>query len=114
MRNVKMHILFANTAGTRRGIYNADVISRYSAHHLVKTFLAQSPACSIVIWSCLLTWPAPAVELWVSPDGSDKSQGTPAQPFASAAGAQQKARELRRLSNADADEPVKIFLRTGV
>ena len=80
----------------------------------MKTSPARSLARSLLVWSCLLTLSAPAVELWVSPAGSDNSPGTPAQPFASVAGAQRKARELRRLSNVAGNEPLKIILRTGV
>src|SRR5437899_2391622 len=96
------------------GICNAIAIGKYSAQHLVKTFSAKSLARNILFWSCLLTLPAPALELWVSPYGSDQSPGSPAKPFASVAGAQQEARELRRLSKVAGDEPVKIILRAGV
>jgi hypothetical protein len=80
----------------------------------VKTFLIQSRAGSVLLGACLLAWPAPAVELWVSPDGNDTNRGTPAQPFASVAAAQHQARDRRRLSNVAVDEPVKIILRAGI
>jgi hypothetical protein len=80
----------------------------------LKTIPANPIIRSLLVWSCLLALPAAAMELWVSPDGKDDNPGTTAQPFASVAGAQQAARELRGLSKIAGDEPVKIILRAGV
>ena len=55
-----------------------------------------------------------AVDLWVSPTGSDKNPGTQAQPFASVSAAQRDARELRRLGKVGINEPVHIILQSGV
>ncbi len=95
-------------------IYNATRIGRYSPQNLVKISSPKSLACSLLIWPCLLGFSAPAVELWVSPAGNDSRPGTSAQPFASLAVAQFKARELRQLSKIAGDEPVRIILRAGI
>jgi hypothetical protein len=80
----------------------------------VKTAYVKFLACGILIGARLMALPAAGAELWVSPSGSDASPGMPEKPFASVAAAQQKARELRRLSETAADEPVKIILRSGI
>jgi hypothetical protein len=67
-----------------------------------------------LILSGLCILPATAAELWVAPNGNDSNPGTPAQPLASIAAAQRQARELRRLNQADTNEPVRLILRGGV
>jgi hypothetical protein len=67
-----------------------------------------------LILSAWLILPATAAEFWVAPDGNDANPGTAGQPFASIAAAQRQARELRRLSKADTNEPVRILLGGGV
>jgi hypothetical protein len=80
----------------------------------VKKKLVKSFVGGVLVLSCLLAVPARAAEFWVSPDGDDHNPGTRAKPFASLAGARQKARELRRLSEPATHEPVQIILRGGI
>jgi len=72
----------------------------------VKPSPAKLSVCSFVIAACLLAWPAPATELWVSPAGNDRNPGTLTEPLASVGVAQQKAAELRKFSKAAGDGPV--------
>lgn len=53
-----------------------------------------------------------AVELWVSPNGAEKAAGSADAPLTLVA-AQRRARELRRLSPAPLEEPVRMILRGG-
>jgi hypothetical protein len=80
----------------------------------VKIIPAKSFIRSLLILSCLATLSSLAAESWVSPEGSDNNPGTAERPFASITRAQQRACELRRLSNAASNEPVKIILRGGI
>lgn len=54
------------------------------------------------------------VQLWVSPDGSDTSDGTRERPFASPEAALRGAREMRRLKSPEIADGVRIILRGGV
>ena len=91
-----------------------SLISKYSQSHSVKSFAPQTAACSILLWLCFLTTSAPSIELWVSPAGNDGNPGTSAQPFASIAHAQQKARELREPANTSNTAPISIILHGGI
>jgi hypothetical protein len=62
----------------------------------------------ILILPYLLILRAPAAEFWVAPGGNESNPGTAAQPFASIATAQCRARELQRLAEVDTNEPVRI------
>ncbi len=55
-----------------------------------------------------------AVEIWVSPSGSDRNPGTKEQPMKTLLMALRKARELRRLDDPAVKEGVHIILRGGV
>ena len=55
-----------------------------------------------------------AVEIWVSPSGSDRNKGTKEQPMETILMAMRKARELRRLDDPAVKEGVYIILRGGV
>jgi hypothetical protein len=81
----------------------------------VKPFTPKPPVRSALLLSwLLLIAPARAAELWVSPDGSDRSPGLREKPLATVAAALRQARELRRLGKVSANEPVRIFLRGGI
>ena len=54
-----------------------------------------------------------AVEIWVSPNGSDENPGTLEQPLLSPAMALRKAREMRRLKDPAVAEGIHIILRGG-
>ena len=65
----------------------------------------------------LLLFPAlaaPAAEIWVSPNGSDKNSGTREKPMASLAMALRAVREMRRLHNPAISGGVHIIVRGGV
>ncbi len=55
-----------------------------------------------------------AVEIWVSPSGSDRNPGTKEQPMETILMALRKARELRRLNDCAVKEEVRIMLKAGV
>ncbi len=59
------------------------------------------------------TFTLPAVEIWVSPEGSDINPGTFEQPLATIFMAQRKARELRRLNDPGAKNGINIILKEG-
>lgn len=54
-----------------------------------------------------------AAEIYVSPNGSDKNDGSKEKPFATLNMALRKARELRRLNEASIKEGIHIILRGG-
>ncbi len=54
-----------------------------------------------------------ALDLWVSPSGSDENPGTKEQPMATVAMALRKVRELRRLSDPSVGDGVHIILTDG-
>jgi hypothetical protein len=56
---------------------------------------------------------ASALDVWVSPNGSDKNPGTKEQPIATLKMALRKVRELRRLHDPSVAEGVHIILRGG-
>ena len=55
-----------------------------------------------------------AREIWVAPGGDDANPGTTAAPLATPAAAQRDARQLRRLHQVAANEPIHIILRGGI
>jgi hypothetical protein len=61
----------------------------------------------------LLTLSAPAMEFWVSPDGSDENPGTSARPLASIARAEEKVRAFR-LEKPNNIGPIEVILRSGI
>ena len=52
-------------------------------------------------------------EVWVSPSGKDSNPGTAAQPFATLARAQQKARDLHEVARTYDYQPIHIILHGG-
>lgn len=52
-------------------------------------------------------------EIWVSPDGNDKNQGSEEEPFATINLAQRKAREMRRLEKPGTENGINIILKNG-
>src|ERR1700753_2188397 len=57
---------------------------------------------------------AGALNIWVSPDGSDGNPGTSEKPMASIARALRAVREMRRLHNPAVDGGVHIIVRGGM
>lgn len=67
-----------------------------------------------LILSSIAAATAPAIEIWVSPLGSDAQPGTREAPLASPAMAIRRAREIRRTSAKPLDSDIRIILRGGV
>jgi hypothetical protein len=63
--------------------------------------------------SCLLMLAQP-VEIWVSPDGSDRNPGTKDQPVATLTMSLRIAREMRRLNDPLIKNGVAIILKNGI
>ena len=61
----------------------------------------------------LLTFSAPAAEIWVAPRGNDTNTGTEQQPLATISMAQLKARELRRKNDPSIKDGIQIILKGG-
>jgi hypothetical protein len=57
---------------------------------------------------------ASALDIWVSPTGSDKNPGTKDQPLATLSMALRKVRDLRRLHDPSVSEGFHIILRGGI
>lgn len=55
-----------------------------------------------------------AVEIWVSPDGSDRNPGTREQPKVSLTMALRQAREMRRLNDPHIKDGIEIIMGAGV
>jgi hypothetical protein len=55
-----------------------------------------------------------ANEIWVSPSGSDKNEGSKVKPFVSLHAALRKARELRRLSDPSISDGIQILMKGGL
>jgi len=66
-----------------------------------------------LMFAALLLQPVRAAEFWVASDGVAGNPGTRAAPLPSVADGLRKARELRRLSGAPMENPVRIVVRGG-
>jgi len=71
------------------------------------------PQC-LVAFFVLLALTGHAVDIYVSPDGSDANPGTKDKPLATLSFALRKARELRRLEDASIVNGIHIIMRKGI
>ena len=71
-------------------------------------------ARSLLVWLCFFSIPARGVEVWVSPSGDDANPGTVAEPVATIARAQQKARDFREAARTYDYQPIHIILHGGL
>ncbi|HWC59583.1 MAG TPA: hypothetical protein VHC44_07800, partial [Verrucomicrobiae bacterium] len=71
-------------------------------------------ARSLLVWLCFFSIFARGVEVWVSPSGDDANPGTVAEPVATIARAQQKARDFREAARTYDYQPIHIILRGGL
>jgi hypothetical protein len=71
------------------------------------------PLC-LVILSMLVASAGNAVDIYVSPTGSDNNDGSKARPLATVSAALRKARELRRLNDVTVNDGIHIILRDGL
>jgi hypothetical protein len=68
---------------------------------------------SLLVGALLCAHLSRGAEVWVSPSGKDSNPGTAAQPFATLARAQQKARDLHEVARTYDYQPVRIILHGG-
>lgn len=77
------------------------------------TFLMDRlPKCLaiLLLFACSPSW---ALNIYVSPKGSDNNPGTAQKPLATIQAALQKARELRKVNSASLEEGIHIILEDG-
>jgi len=70
--------------------------------------------CVLILVLLFFCVPVLAVDIWVSPTGSDRNPGTEAQPKASLTMALRQARDMRRLNDPKIKDGIEIVLQGGV
>ncbi|MDR3329163.1 MAG: right-handed parallel beta-helix repeat-containing protein [Prevotellaceae bacterium] len=79
----------------------------------VRVAARQVSASALFCLLLALCLPASAADIYVSPLGSDKGSGAPAQPVATLHAALRRARELRRLGDPSVENGVRIVVAGG-
>lgn len=68
----------------------------------------------LAVFALMVGLPVAATEIWVSPKGDNQNPGTKDKPLATVIMAVRKVRELRRLNDPAAKEPIHIIVRGGL
>jgi hypothetical protein len=96
-----------------RHLHSRPSLFKYWHIRFVNTFVCRIATGSLLVGAILFAHLARGAEVWVSPSGKDSNPGTAAQPFASLARAQQKARDLHEVARTYDYQPIHIIMHGG-